>query len=239
LQARLDLLRDRLQDERSGKVLVLSHCLLNQNVRYLGGAVHPGIVDEVVEEARRHGYGLYQLPCPEQRAWGGVLKRSLLPAYGAKGTLHYRFRRPLLWLFTRYTSLRYRLLARRVAGDVRDYRNSGFVVAGIVGVAGSPSCGVRRTLELSGALEAMAACPLATLDRQAFNGHVIAANVVAGEGLFVRQLRRGLRRKGIQVPIQEYELLPTMQQDHPGETSTHLAGTSLGAIGSRPTDRHP
>jgi hypothetical protein len=32
LQARLDLLRDRLQDERSGKVLVLSYCLLNQNV---------------------------------------------------------------------------------------------------------------------------------------------------------------------------------------------------------------
>jgi hypothetical protein len=43
LQARLELLCDRLQDERSGKVLVLSHCLLNQNVRYLGGAVHPGM----------------------------------------------------------------------------------------------------------------------------------------------------------------------------------------------------
>ena len=178
MRAQLDLLRDRLWDQRSGKVLVVSHCLLNQNVRYLGGAVHPGIVEEVLEKAHRRGYGLYQLPCPEQRAWGGVLKRHLVLAYGAKGTLGYRLRRPLLWLFTRYTSLRYRRLARRVAGDIDDYQRSGFVVAGIVGVAGSPSCGVRRTLGLSGALEAMAACPLAALDRQAFNRQVIAANAV-------------------------------------------------------------
>jgi hypothetical protein len=219
LRTRLNLLRDRLRDERSGKVLVLSHCLLNQNVRYLGGAVHPGMVEDVLEEAHRRGYGLYQLPCPEQRAWGGVLKRHLVPAYAAEGTLGYRLRRPLLWLFTRYTSLRYRLLARRVAGDIDDYLRSGFAVAGIVGVAGSPSCGVRRTLELSGALEAMAACPLAALDRQAFNQQVVAANVAAGEGLFVRQLRRALDRRGIQVPFQEHELLPTMQEDHPGETS--------------------
>jgi predicted secreted protein len=191
LGARLELLCDRLQDERSGKVLVLSHCLLNQNVRYLGGAVHPGMVDEVVAEARRHGWGLYQLPCPEQRAWGGLLKPSIAPAFGSKGPLRYRSRRPLLWLFTRYTSLRYRGLARRMAGDIADYPRSGFAVAGIVGVAGSPSCGVHRTLELSGAVEAMAACPLATLDREAFNQQVIAANVVAGEGLFHRPASAG------------------------------------------------
>jgi hypothetical protein len=149
-----------------------------------------------------------------------VLKRSLVPAYAAKGTLRYRLRRPLLWLFSGCTSLRYRLLARRVAGDIGDYRNSGFVVAGIVGVAGSPSCGVRRTLELSGAVEAMAACPLATLGRQGFNREVIAANVVAGQGLFVHQLRQALDRRGIQVPFQEHELLPTMQEDHPDQTST-------------------
>ena len=219
MPARLELLRERLQDQRSGKVLVLSHCLLNQNVRYLGGAVRPGMVEEVLEDAHCRGYGLYQLPCPEQRAWGGVLKRHLVPAYGAEGTLGYRLRRPLLWLFTRYTSLRYRLLARRVVGDIDDYLRSRFAVAGIVGVAGSPSCGVRRTLGLSGALEAMAACPLAALDRQAFNRQVIAANVVAGEGLFVRQLRRALDRRGIQVPFQEFELLPTMREDLPGEAS--------------------
>jgi hypothetical protein len=66
----------------------------------------------------------------------------------------------------------------------------------------------------------MAACPLATLDRQGFNQQVIAANVVAGEGLFVHQLRQALRRTGIQVSFQEFELLPTMREDLPGESST-------------------
>jgi hypothetical protein len=98
LRARLVLLRDRLRDERSGTVVFLAHCLLNQNVRYLGGASHSGIVEEAVEEARRQGHGVYQLPCPEQRAWGGVLKRITAPVYDAEGTLRYRLRRPLLWL---------------------------------------------------------------------------------------------------------------------------------------------
>lgn len=207
MRAPLGLLRDRLWDQRSGKVVFVSHCLLNQNVRYLGGAFHPGMVDEVVDQARRHGHGVYQMPCPEQRAWGGVLKRSIVPAFGARGTLRYRVRRPLLWLFTGATRLRYRLLARRVARDIDDYLRSGFAVVGVVGVAGSPSCGVRRTLDLRRAVEAMAACPLAGLDRGAFNREVIAFNLVAGEGLFVRALRRALRRRGVRVPLEEHDLL--------------------------------
>jgi hypothetical protein len=85
LRARLELLCERLQDQRSGKVPVLSHCLLNQNVRYLGGAVHPGMVEEVVEEARRRGYGLYQLPCPEQRAWVGYSNAPSSPPTPRRG----------------------------------------------------------------------------------------------------------------------------------------------------------
>jgi hypothetical protein len=164
------------------------------------------MVEEVVDGARRHGYGLEPAALPRPAGMGGVLKRFLVPAYDADGTLGYRLRRSLLWLFTRYTSLRYRLLARRVAGDVADYLRSGFAVAGVVGVGGSPSCGVRQTLELSGAVEAMAACPLASMDRAAFNCDVIAANLVAGEGSFVHELRRALRRRGVQVPFEDHDL---------------------------------
>ena len=217
MKAPLGLLRSRLRDQRSGKVVFVSHCLLNQNVRYLGGACCPGMVDQVIDEARRRHAGVYQMPCPEERAWGGVLKRHIAPAFGAKGTIRYRLRRPLLWLFTRYTSVRYRLLAVRVARDIADYLRSGFAVVGVVGVGGSPSCGVRRALDLPGAVESMAACPLAALDRRAFrrafNRDVIAANVVAGEGLFVRELRRALRRRGVQVSFTEHDLVP----EAPGE----------------------
>lgn len=47
-----------MPDQRGGRVVLLSHCLLNENVRY------PCVV---------------QLPCPEQRAWGGARRRLDIP----------------------------------------------------------------------------------------------------------------------------------------------------------------
>lgn len=67
-----------LPDARSGRVVFLSHCLLNQNTRYLGGAACPGVVIAAVERYVQDGTGIVQMPCPEQRVWGGVLKRRLL-----------------------------------------------------------------------------------------------------------------------------------------------------------------
>lgn len=44
----IDTLPAGLKDPRSGRVVFVSHCLLNQNVRYLGGAVAPGAINEQV-----------------------------------------------------------------------------------------------------------------------------------------------------------------------------------------------
>ena len=52
-----------------------------------------------------------------------------------------------------YSRLVYRRLARQTARRVADYRDSGLDVVGIVGVDGSPSCGVTRTMDLSRALD--------------------------------------------------------------------------------------
>jgi hypothetical protein len=114
-------------------------------------------------------------------------------------------------------------------------------VAGVVGVGGSPSCGVRQTLELSGAVEAMAACPLAAMDRAAFNRDVIAANLVAGEGLFVHELRRALRRRGVQVPFDEHDLdLDPGGHTAAAATSQTGSGTrASGAVSAAESNRLP
>ena len=65
------LLADRLRDERSRRVAFVSHCLLNENTRYLGGAFRAGAVAELIDELVEHGIGICQMPCPEQHAWGG------------------------------------------------------------------------------------------------------------------------------------------------------------------------
>lgn len=51
-----------------------SHCLLNQNERYLGGAGRLSVIEEAVAFVRRQGAGVVQMPCPEQCVWGGVGK---------------------------------------------------------------------------------------------------------------------------------------------------------------------
>lgn len=63
----------------------------------------------------------------------------------------------------------------------------------------------------------MAACPLAALERGTFNRDVVAANVIAGEGLFVAALRRALRRRHIRVPFEEHNLLFEMQEHDPAD----------------------
>jgi predicted secreted protein len=205
--ARLDTLRQVLRDDRGGRVAFLSHCLLNENVRYLGGATRPGGVDEVVTALQREGVGIVQMPCPEQRAWGGVCKRYTLTAYGLDRTRLRLLRRPAGWLFLAYTRLAYRRLARRVAGEIGDYVRSGYTVQAVVGIGGSPSCGVRTTLDLSSALGTIARCDPARLDRREFNERVIVAHACPGQGLFVAALRRQLRHRRLEVPFDEHDLI--------------------------------
>jgi hypothetical protein len=99
---RVEQLQEQLANARGGRVVLLSHCLLNQNVRYLGGAGRAGGVGELADGYLARGVGICQLPCPEQRAWGGVLKRRMLVAYGSAGTLRAPVAR-LLRPFTCYT----------------------------------------------------------------------------------------------------------------------------------------
>jgi hypothetical protein len=77
-EQRHDGLSRMLADRRGRRVIFLSHCLLNENVRYLGGASRSGPVDELVDAVQSAGCGFCQMLCPEQLAWGGVLKRHLL-----------------------------------------------------------------------------------------------------------------------------------------------------------------
>jgi hypothetical protein len=113
----------------------------------------------------------------------------------------------LLPLFLWYTRWRYRRLAAGVVRDIADYQRSGFEVTGIVGVGGSPSCGVWTTLDLRRSLEVVARCPLARLERQALTEEAIVACRRAGAGLFIAALRRQLGRAKLPVAFYEHDQL--------------------------------
>jgi predicted secreted protein len=208
---KLEQLQQALGDQRGRRVVFVSHCILNENVRYLGGAGRQGSVDEVVDGFQAAGVGMCQMPCPEQRAWGGVAKRYLVPAYGSQGTLRYRLRRPLTWVFLWRTRRVYARLARRVARDIADYARSGCEVTGVVGIGASPSCGVFQTLNVGRALEVIADCPVASADAGRFNAALLASARTAGEGLFIRALRRRLARRRLDIPFAEHDLAAELQ----------------------------
>jgi hypothetical protein len=195
----------RLKDGRSGRVVILAHCLLNENTRYLGGACRAGAVPELVRLCLDRGVGIVQLPCPEQHAWGGVRKTRLLRFYGAAGTWRYRLRGLLLPLMLGYTRRVYRRLAREVAAQIADYTRSGFVVTGVVGVDGSPSCGVVRSLDVARGLDGLA-CLRADATAPEVNA-VVREAVTPGPGLFVALLQAELARRGLSVPFTAHDLL--------------------------------
>ncbi len=197
-------LRTQLHDVRSGRVVFLSHCLLNQNTRYPGGAVCPGAVRGVIEPYLDAGVGLVQLPCPEQRTWGGVEKPALLWIMD-----HPRAARVAAALSgpgAAYMRRRYRRLARTVVRDIADYLDGGFEITGVVGVAGSPTCGVETTLDIACALRALSTRTDGIADPDSFDRVIIQAATVAGAGMFMEALTNQLSRRDLAVPIREVTL---------------------------------
>jgi hypothetical protein len=129
----------------------------------------------------------------------GRINRLLTPLWG-------RINRLLTPLFLVYTRWRYGQLAHRVAAELADYRRSGYRVAGIVGVDGSPSCGVQRTLDIDRAVGALASCDPVSTDAAAFNERVVLGSLVRGQGLFIDALSHQLRRRRLPVPLFAHDL---------------------------------
>lgn len=203
---KIQRLQQRLQDHRSKQVIFLSHCILNENTRYLGGACRGGCVAEIVQQCLDHDWGIVQMPCPEQQAWGGVIKRWLLMAYGAKGTFLYPMRHLVLPLFLWYTHWHYRRLAQATATQINDYLVCGYSVIGVIGIDGSPTCGVKATLAIQRSFELMANLDIDAVTVEQMNS-LIRNCVIDGRGLFTARLQEALKQRQIQVPFGAHDLI--------------------------------
>lgn len=118
-------------DKRSRKVVLVAHCILNQNARINGCGLFPGAMGEAARVLVDSGVGILQMPCPEllhlgldrarHRAPGTCIREALLTDEG-RATCR-RHIGPLLY-------------------QVGEYLKHGFEVLGVVGIDGSPGCGV-------------------------------------------------------------------------------------------------
>lgn len=111
------------QDIRSRRIVVLAHCVLNQNSRVAGLAGRPAIVEEIIEVSTRNDVGIVQLSCPEFIAEGLARKSQTKEQYDTP-----RFRRLC------------RQIALSTAKVIQEYVHSGVKVLAILGIEGSPTC---------------------------------------------------------------------------------------------------
>jgi uncharacterized protein YbbK (DUF523 family) len=194
----------RGEHRRSRKVAFVSHCLLNEHTRYLGRAC---CVREVADDLLDRDVGIVQMPCPEQRAWGGVLKRRKLRLYGSRAAAW------LAGIAAVYSRIVFRRPARNVARQIADYVNAGVEIEGVIGVDGSPSCGVDRTVGLGRALRDMSLVKpssFSTTDQNA----LVRRNIEPGRGIFVDELARQFRKLRLDIRFFAHDLIRRCCSEH-------------------------
>lgn len=111
--------------ERSKRVVLTSHCILNQNTVVYPLARAKGAYKDIIVELLNSDIGIHQLPCPEYRYLG--LKREPMSK-------------------EQYDNKEFRTINRNIAKDtinvVKEYINSGYEVLGIIGINESPTCSI-------------------------------------------------------------------------------------------------
>nr|WP_309493349.1 CD3072 family TudS-related putative desulfidase [Candidatus Hecatella orcuttiae] len=117
-----------VEDKRSKKIVVATHCILNQNAKIQGIAKFPGVITPVVDFLVKSGLGILQMPCPETtylgiRRWQYVKEQYDTPAFREHC----------------------KKLADFILNQIEDYQKSGYKIVAILGADGSPSCGVNKT----------------------------------------------------------------------------------------------
>jgi len=149
------------KDCRSMKVVLVSHCHLNQNARLEKCAEWPASTRVLVEGLLQRDVAIVQMPCPELMVLGldrgHIAIRSGLESIPAREAL--------------------RRLGEVLAFQIRQYRDCGVRVLGVLGKNGSPACGAEQTSRSDG------------------------KGSIDGEGVFIQELKAELRRNGCEVPV--------------------------------------
>lgn len=114
-------------DKRSGKIVVVSHCLLNVHSLEDNLAIYPGLEEEVIQILIKKGVGIFQIPCPEVELAG--IFRKALPKESYD---HPKIRKV------------YKELAEQITATLHWYTKKGYAITAVLGAEGSPTCGVQQ-----------------------------------------------------------------------------------------------
>lgn len=114
--------------QNNGTIILLSHCLLNANSKIRGGARYGPVFKPVIECLLQHEVGVVQLPCPEHSFCGSARWGQSKDQYDNP-------------FFRNHC----RRILQPILEQLCDYAAQGYVLPAVLGIKGSPSCGVEHT----------------------------------------------------------------------------------------------
>ncbi len=129
------------EDKRSKKVILVAHCVINQNAKLDRCAHYPGALMEVVSTLLGSGVGIIQMPCPELVCLG--LDRGV--EIGANPSVEEEDTRIGARMRRSDAQRVCRKLADDIVYQIDEYKRNGFEILGLVGINGSPTCAVEST----------------------------------------------------------------------------------------------
>lgn len=181
---KLGKIKNSIQDARSGRLIFLSHCLLNQNACVRGLASQPAVIRELVDLLLKYDIAFYQMPCPEVTYLGSMRWGQVKKMYGNP-------------MFRRHC----RQIAEQICDQIQTYYDNGHEVIGCVMRDGSPTCGLKCA-----AVEAD--------ENQVWGGMVWHANPLQRfgetEGVFTEELEAEVKQRGM--PNIRFLSLPEVEE---------------------------
>jgi predicted secreted protein len=109
-------------------------------------------------------------------------------------------------LFQWYTQIRFLTIAKNIIHQIQNYVESGFEVKGIIGIDGSPSCGVMKNLHLRKSFDYLANLHPENYDRDMINQEMYAKCLLEGPGFFINTLQSQLKKKKLTIPFYAHNL---------------------------------
>lgn len=128
-------------DSRSKKVLLVAHCVLNQNSKIDACAHYPGAIKEVTQILLDAGIGIIQMPCPELLCLG--LDREV--DVNSSRTVESEDTRVAELMRGENSKSLCQAMLDIIVYQVAEYMKHDFQIVGLMGINGSPTCGVNTT----------------------------------------------------------------------------------------------
>lgn len=161
--------------KRKKSLVILCHCILNCNSKVEGIANYEGAQKEIIKYLCEKGYGIIQLPCPE------------ITMYGVKRWGHVKEQ-----FDTPYFRRHCRNIFLPILEQVKDYIKNGYTIKALIGIEGSPSCGVKKT------------CSSVLWGGEVGNGYGLEDKIkdlkyVESNGIYIEEISNMLRESNITI----------------------------------------